>query len=431
MNNRNLLEPSLCRSLENLDPVAIAKNCGWMQRLGSKLDPSSWCQALIAASAIPTASLRTVGFYAGMLLETTVSKQALHKRARRKGAAFLEALLAAALRSKCRASSETFSCLRFKRILLQDATSMNLPLRMRDTYKGPGNAYAKSSSLKVQAVFDLLGGVFASLKIGAYVDTDMAAAKETVALVGPGDLLCWDLGYFNIAAFRDILEKGADILCRAKNGVVMKDPRTRERIDLLELLQSAGNFDGDVLVGDKHELAMRMVAFRLPKKVADERRRKAKATAKRKGSNLAKRDLKLLDWQVYLTSCSKGKLPAAKAKELYCQRWGIEILFKAFKSHMRLAEIPPQSSLEMVQCLVYAALLRIVLCHATILPWARAACGATRVSLLKLSSLIEALAAMPPGFELDQETLEANLIKHCQYDKRKRKNLFQRLESLG
>ena len=285
LKNKNLLEPSLCRSLEELDPVALAKNCGWMQRLGSKLDP--------------------------------------------------------------------------------------------------------------------------------------------------GDLLCWDLGYLNIAAFRAILKKGADILSRAKNGVIMKDPRTLERIDLLELLHGAGDFDGDVLVGDKHELAMRIVAFKLPKKVADERRRKAKATAKRKESNLAKRDLKLLDWQVYLTSCSKGKLPAAEAKELYCQRWSIEILFKAFKSHMRLAEIPPQSSLEMVQCLVYASLLRIVLCHATILPWARAACGATRVSVLKLSSLIEALSAMPPGFQFDQETLEANFVKHCQYDKRKRKNLFQRLESLG
>ena len=429
--NNRLLESSIRRSLEKLDPATIAKKSGWMRRLGSKLDSSSWRLACVAASAIPTASLRTVAFFSGMLRRTTVSRQALRKRVRAKGPAFLKALLAAALKSECSPSSESLGCLGFKRVLIQDATSMNLPLRMRGAYKGPGNAYCESSSPKIQAVFDLLGGVFASLKIGAYVDTDGAAAQETVALVEPGDLLRWDLGYFNIAAFGDIVEKGADILTRAKSGIVMEDPRTRQRIDLPELLRSSGDFDGEVLVGDKHELAMRMLAFKLPGKVADERRRKAKADAKRRGKTLSKAASKLLDWQVYLTSCSKKKLPGSKAKELYCQRWGIEILFKAMKSHMRLADIPPQSSLEMVQCLVYATLLRIVLCHATVLPWARSVCGSTRVSALKLASLVEALGAMPLGFQFDQETLEANLIKHCQYDKRKRRNLFQRLEGLG
>lgn len=431
MKTQEPFESSCYRSLQKLDLDAIAQKCGWLRRLGSKLDASAWCHAFIAASAIPTASLRTVAFYVGLLLEATVSKQAMHKRLHNKGIAFLEAILGAAMLNKSRGSDEGFSCLGFKRILLQDSTSMKLPLRMRDTYKGPGNSNGKSSSLKVQAVFNLLEGVFDSFKIGAYVDTDMASAKETVALVEPKDLLCWDLGYFNLSAFRDIIARGADILTRAKSGVIMSDPESRERIDLLALLESDVNVDTQVLVGGKQKLPMRLVAFKLPRKVAQERRRKAKATAKRKGQNLKKITLKLLDWQIYLTSCSPEQLPAAKVKELYAQRWSIEILFKAFKSHMRLADIPPHSSVEMVQCLVYAALVRITLCHTAILPWARATCGRTRVSILKFTSLLEALGSMLPDFQFNQEVLEANVLKHCLYDKRKRTNLFERLESLG
>ena len=423
--------PSYEKCLKAFDLVGVARECGWLQRLGSKLDAHVWVQAFLAASAIPCASLRTVAFYGGIFISATVSKQALHKRLHNKGTALIEAILSASIQSKSQVSDKGLGCLGFKRILLQDSTSIKLPSRLRETYQGPGNEHGRSANVKVQAVFDLLGSAFLKLKVGNYAQTDSKAAEDTSSLVGSKDLLCWDLGYFNLSAFGDILARGADILTRARAGAVILDAASGDRIDLLAMLRGRGEADMSVLVGEKKRLPMRLVAYKLPKKIADERRRKAKEGAKRRGQQIKKATLDLLDWGIYLTSCSCDQLPVEKVKELYAQRWNVEILFKSFKSHMRLAEVPSYACEEMALCLIYATLLRATLCHATLFNWARSKCGRSRVSHLKATSLFEALGAMLPTLQLDRDVLEANILKHCQYDKRKRLNIMQQLESLG
>lgn len=53
------------------------------------------------------------------------------------------------------------------------------------------------------------------------------------------------------------------------------------------------------------------------------------------------------------------------------------------------------------------------------------------VSILKLHSLVEALGYEPDGSYFEELANLENFLRHCRYEKRKRKPLPQRLDSLG
>ena len=141
--------------------------------------------------------------------------------------------------------------------------------------------------------------------------------------------------------------------------------------------------------------------------------------------------LALQEWQIYLTACDSPALSLQNAYELYRQRWSIEILFKAFKSHMRIDQIPAYASESMVRCLVLWALIRIARSFVVVLPILEEALDRASVSLLKLYSLIEALALDLSPFYFENPSNLETFLKHCRYEKRKRVSLPANLKVLS
>lgn len=176
---------------------------------------------------------------------------------------------------------------------------------------------------------------------------------------------------------------------------------------------------------------MRLVAFRLPREVADLRRRRIKLNAKRRGRTLSRELLDLQDWQIYLTSCAPETLSFEDVMSLYRQRWTIEILFKGFKSHMRIDQVPPSCSEVMLRSLILSALLRIVLTHVIILPILEKLPDECLISSLKLLSLVEAIETLGENASSTKAWQYENALKHCCYEQRNRKSLPQRLNALG
>ncbi len=358
----------------------------------------------------------------------TVSKQALHKRINARALGFLEEVLAAAISIKAPASGETLA---FRRTVVQDSTAVSLPRRLVGVLPASGNGGGKGAGLKVHAAFDLLSRRFLSFGVAAGRKPDQSFALEGGEGLGKGDLLIRDLGYFSLPAFRSLMGAGTDVLSRFKLTVVLRSRQSMDTIDLLALLRSRSEIDMEVLAGGREKLPLRLVAFRVPKEVGQQRRRAFKRTAKRKGHTPSKLSLLLQDWQIYLTSCSREQLDCEQARELYRQRWSIEILFKGFKSHMRIDEIPPFASESMSRCLVAATLIRVALSHAVVLPTLSAESPAREVSALKLLGLIETLGCLLEIATTNEDALVANFLKHCHYETRKRKSLPQSLQCLG
>ena len=105
----------------------------------------------------------------------------------------------------------------------------------------------------------------------------------------------------------------------------------------MRLLKSRPQLELDVLLGARERLPVRLVALRLATPLAAQRRRRARANARRdRGLRLSKAYLKLLDWTILLTNVTPEQLNAQQLLEAYACRWQIEVLFKSSRPSCRL-----------------------------------------------------------------------------------------------
>lgn len=230
----------------------------------------------------------------------------------------------------------------FKRVLLQASTSIQLPLCVRKFFPGNYSMGQQRAGAKIQAVYDLLSGCFCFFAFTSYTYNDHRASQMILDIACKGDLVIRDLGYMVLNCCRQMLEKGIDFVSRYRYGIKLYDIKTGEEINLLKLLRKKTHLDLWVLAGDKERVPVRLVAVKLPEKVAIERKRKA-AKNRDKRVKHSKEYMKLLDYGIYITSVKEEQWKYSEVVEAYRFRWPIETIFKCWKSHFHIEAIIPQS----------------------------------------------------------------------------------------
>ena len=131
-----------------------------------------------------------------------------------------------------------------------------------------------------------------------------------------------------------------------------------------------------------------------------------------------------------LTNCSEQELPASLVFELYSMRWRIETIFKSWKSGLGIDSLPTRVSKATLDATVQAALLRVTLLHAVVIPWLQAKDPAREVSVCKLMDLVSIGASLVGLEACSNENVLENLSRHCRYEKRKRRNTLERWDRL-
>lgn len=188
---------------------------------------------------------------------TAASRQAYHQKMSCACLLFFEAIAAIIMNSKTSASIHS-KFRRFKRILVQDSTIINLPSRLIEVFSGVRNAHIKVCNARIQSVFDLLSGSFIQWSIDPYSKNDIVAAIELV--IKAGDLILRDRGYFVVAEFERIIRAGADFISRYKHKTALYDPQTGQEIDLCRLLDTQRTVDQKVLIGKDSKTVVRLIA---------------------------------------------------------------------------------------------------------------------------------------------------------------------------
>ena len=193
--------------------------------------------------------------------------------------------------------------------------------------------------------------------------------KEAVKFVNKGELIIYDLGYFDTNCMMDIADKGSYFLNRFNHRAGLyekKEDGTFEKFDLEKVLKKASK-RGQTrcefkvwLCKDGRELEVRLIAERVPDEVANTRRRKAKKTAKKKGRNPTKKHLYMQNWSLYVTNADEDKLPTKAISVVYKLRWYIEIVFKSWKSYHGLDRVRGERE-ERIECFIYGRLIMMVI----------------------------------------------------------------------
>ena len=416
---------------------AAARQSGFVRRKPKKITPLMFVQAAVLLVSQSRVSLSRWAALLGVLGHTRLAKQSLWERINPRAVGFLQHLLGTVIAQRVQSAPQAVpkALQAFGRVLVQDSTTIQLIPKLAAVFPGSSNQCgSQHGQLKIQAIYDLLSQRFVSFGLSGFTRNDQAAARDVLPLLERADLVLRDLGYFVIESFERISQAGAYFLSRIRLNTKIYDPLTGREINLLGQLRRYGQLDRQVQLG-KQRMPVRLVALRLPAPVAAQRRRQAKMNRDKRCQPSA-RSLQLLGWAIFLTNVPRSVCNAQSVAEIYGLRWRIETLFKAWKSHFGLTEVPRGSEAQLL-VVIYARLLFItVLAQVASVSWLdrRAEATAPAGSLLKTAALLGdffmILCFQAWNIRLS-DGLWVQLDYHGRYDRRTRENFVGKLMNLS
>ncbi|WP_114517839.1 IS4 family transposase, partial [Wolbachia endosymbiont of Cylisticus convexus] len=251
----------------------------------------------------------------------------------------------------------------FGGVKVLDSSYISLPNSMEDMYKGysySGYESNTKSGIKLQLVFDYLNQTLDQLNITEGIRSDQGY-RSHLSNISSNDLLISDLGYFVPSSFKQINEIGAYFISRYKSDTNIYDIETGQKIDLLEHLEDRSFLEQEVLLEKETKVKVRIICKKLTEEQAMVRRRKANKLARSHGYISSQRNQKLLNWSIFITNVPKSKINAEQILVVYRIRWQIELLFKLYKSNIRLDKL--RGKPYRVLCELYAKLCAILIFH--------------------------------------------------------------------
>jgi len=294
-------------------------------------------------------------------LGTSISSSGLHQRLTSEAVELLSQAFQLWIGQKQSPVLREVLC-NFAAVHIVDSSRIILPPCLAADFPGGRNP----ATMKIQLAYEYRSGQIEAIEIEDGRTPDQSCTLP-VQLSQAGDLVLFDLGYTNQHQFADLDAEEVYFLTRLHNQIGLYECETDT--DTVDLLTYVNALPADVqmgerflYVGQKAKVGVRVTYHRVAPQVAQERRRKAKQAAKKRGKTCSQRVLDRLDWVFFMTNAPAGWLTTEQISIVYRVRWQIEILFKVWKQemdwgamgHWRVARILTQ---------FYGRCLAIVLCH--------------------------------------------------------------------
>ncbi len=383
---REALQSTFLKSAEEANKLTAAV------KRRRKFTPSSLAQAFILALLQnPKAShddIASVAAASGV----EVSPQAVEQRYSSSLAAFFKVLFGK-MAKQIVASEVTLAPIlsRFTEVILIDSSVIVLPDSEQSEFRGCGGSYqANQSAIKLQTEFNLLNGSLRCVELEQGRATDGATDRQQV-IQSKGSLRIADLGYYSIPVLERIDNADAYYLSRFPHTTMVHVEGIKHNV--VQRLNSTqlGTIDQVIELGASDRLKCRLVAWRVPEEIANTRRGKIRATAKRKkGREPREAALAACDWEFLVTNVDEDQLSFKESIVLYRARWQIELLFKRWKSYGRIDELDGKNDI-VIMTRFWARL-----CAALIQHWLSIAATwspTLKVSLAKTARLVRQIAS--------------------------------------
>ena len=255
----------------------------------------------------------------------------------------------------------------FNRVYLVDSTGVQLPPRLAKFFRGSGGNASKAA-LKIQFCYDLKSGCF-SFQITEGRKPDNHSDNGFLDQLEDGDLRITDLGYSSSKVFVQIDLAHAYYLTRMKSDLPLYQKNEAGEwvgFDLIPFLKKEKVMELieiEVYLKSYHTYSRaRLVIEPVPKEVKDQRLRRLKQGAKKRGNKIKKSTQTLQGFHFYLSNAPLEKLAPQCFRILYSLRWQVELIFKCWKSNLHLDQISTARH-ERVMCDLYANLIFILLTH--------------------------------------------------------------------
>ncbi|MCB9275518.1 MAG: IS4 family transposase [Lewinellaceae bacterium] len=299
--------------------------------------------------------------------------QSLNERFNERGVGFIQRFFERVLDSTLGGGEKLATLKKFNGVYLQDATIYQLPERLKEVFRGSGGG-GSQAAVKIDCLTDIQAGKwYLHIKDGASADN-----AACLLSVPRQSLWLRDLGYFKLDDFQTIANQEAYFASRLRSDIVLETAsEPAQSIDLLEWaqkMQEGQIKEAQVWAGGKgHKKGpFRLIVQKVSKELGDAKRHKLCTDKQNKRKGLTKRRLALCDLNIYLTNLDAEEWPARLVVELYRIRWQIEILFKVWKSILKIGKLYPMKPHRFL-CLMYAQMAWALL-NAKIFQFCKATC---------------------------------------------------------
>ncbi|HEX9596019.1 MAG TPA: IS4 family transposase [Anaerolineales bacterium] len=229
-----------------------------------------------------------------------ITPEALQQRRNEQAVAFLQALLQTAftkLHTGTTACDEALFA-PFARVHIADSTGFGLPASLQEQFPGAGGSGSKAGA-KLQLVWEYKSHTFDHLALIPWHVPDNKYVDTVVELAQPHSLFRFDLGYCKLTAFAKIAAAQAYFLSRLNHQTTLEEVvgGRRQPLDLARSLahDSRPLVERAVVLGGREQVAARLIAVRRPEAIVNERRRQARAGAKKRGYTPSQAHLTLLE----------------------------------------------------------------------------------------------------------------------------------------
>lgn len=346
----------------------IARETGFVQRAGGKINPFDFLMTLVfrLSTSIPSALELIIS-----LLNIDISRSGIHQRFTEKTTLFLKCCLQVIMVKRIfeyqAISTELFQP--FNRVIISDSSSWDISPQLKDIFPGSGGS-ASEANCKIQFCYDYKSGSVILLEEMKGTIPDQEYSKNIELIIEEGDLSVTDLGYWLFETFYKIDRKGGFFVNRFNNQVniwqVVNGEHVKLKLEDILHKQRGNSVEIEVIIrGSKKEeyLKVRLIAFRIPEETANMRRKRLYEQAKKKGYTPRKKSLRLCDWSIFVTNASEELLPGEMIRSIYRIRWCIELIFKSWKSTLRIHQSNVRNNHYRLRCELYAKFILIVIVH--------------------------------------------------------------------
>lgn len=250
-------------------------------------------------------------------------------------------------------------------ILLEDSTICTLNAVHQKKYEGTNkNVESSQSQVKIDLIHNFTTGTIIDVEVCSGKQPDQGLSKRILKYIKTGDLVIRDLGYFVLKVLKGIADALAYFLTRVSPNIkVFLNRDDIEPIDLGKYLhthyRNESVIELDVFLGD-FKLQTRLVLYRVPEEVKNQRLRDANKRAKGNGRTLSKAKKTLISFTVFATNLPKDLLSAAQVGTVYRLRWEIELIFKQWKSQLKIDHLEGINP-NRIDSLIWSRLCTVVL----------------------------------------------------------------------
>jgi len=239
----------------------------------------------------------------------------------------------------------------FKDIKIVDSTNIFLKNSLSKIFPGAGGK-KNSSSVKVQLLYSYLNSRISFIELTNGNIPDQKYTINLLSLINKKELFIGDLAYMVFNFLYLLNKKGAYFLgrhnlsrvlyyktkVRRKNGIEVEIFKKFDIIKHKEELQKNVTEKFLYIKKKKNYIQVRVIFFKTPENIANNRRRnlKKKARNNNKSKKANKKRLGLLDWSIFITNTSNEQLDYKMIHNFYRIRWNIELIFKNWKSILKI-----------------------------------------------------------------------------------------------